>query len=147
MRNQVVKSAIIAEFMLALVVVVPTLEFQTTHSSGAKRKHPPRIESFTPAIRVIEHCPWAPLGTCSPFGKVIKLEVRASDPENDQLTYKYSVASGAIVGSGAAVDWNLTQSRPGVQTANVEVTDARGGKTSASTTIVICGSWIRLSAA
>lgn len=139
MRSDVVKTSIIAKLMLVLILVVPALAVQSRRRSRAKRNFPPIIESFAPSDKVFALCPFT---SCSASGNIIKLEVSASDPDHDNLTYKYSVGSGMIIGSGKSVDWDLTEARFGIQTAKVEVADQRGGKISATTTVdvVMCGS-------
>ena len=69
------------------------------------------------------------------------LEVQASDPDRDQLDYKYSPSAGVIADSGANVKWDLSQARLGFQTVKVEVADQRGGRTSsiAQVKIEVCG--------
>ena len=123
--------------MLALVLVVPVVGITTVQRARSKRNKPPAIQSFQGAATVIELCPFVPLGATSPYGQTIPLVVGASDPDNDNLTYKYSASAGSIVGNGAVVNWNLTRSPLGVHTAKVEVIDGRGGKTSAATTVKI----------
>lgn len=141
MTNEVVRTPIIAELILALVVVIPTLGVQSIQRVRSRRNHPPSIQSFTSSKKTVDLCPLFPSGPCSSSGTIITLEVRADDPDNDNLNYKYSVSAGTIAGSGPTVNWDLTKSRLGTQTASVEVIDLRGGKTSRTTTVdlVVCG--------
>jgi hypothetical protein len=50
----------------------------------------------------------------------------AVDPENDVLTYNYTVSGGRIVGQGANVSWDLTGAQPGTYTITAGVDDGCG---------------------
>ena len=115
--------------LFASVLSLPSLEFQTSRSSRSKRNRPPIIKSFDSSSWVVAICPFMPGGACAATGTRITLEVDASDPEDDQLTYQYTVSNGVIEGSGSIVNWDLNGAF-GPQTATVEVTDRRGGKSS-----------------
>jgi len=62
----------------------------------------------------------------------------AVDPENDVLTYNYTVSGGRIVGQGANVSWDLTGAQPGTYTITAGVDDGCGvcGKTQTTTITV-----------
>lgn len=141
MTSEVIKIPIKAELILALVLVVPVLGVQATQRVRSRRNHIPSIQAFTTSKDEIDVCPFVPSSVCSSSGTIVTLEVKASDPDSDNLTYKYSVSAGTIVGSGPTVDWDLTQSALGIQTANVEVADQRGGKVARTTKInlTLCG--------
>ena len=65
----------------------------------------------------------------------------ATDPENDVLTYNYTVSGGRIVGTGANVTWDLSGARPGSYTITAGVDDGCGicGQTQTQTvTIAEC---------
>lgn len=65
----------------------------------------------------------------------------AVDPENDVLTYNYTVSGGRIVGSGANVSWDLTGVQPGTYTITSAVDDGCGvcGTTQTKTvTVATC---------
>lgn len=57
---------------------------------------------------------------------IASVAVVASDPDNDPLTYSYTVTGGAITGSGAAVSWTAP-SAPGAHSVTVTVSDGKGG--------------------
>jgi hypothetical protein len=124
------------------MVAVSTIGIQAAQKSRSKRNHSPRVESFTSSKKTLDLCPLFPTGPCSSSGTIVALEVKATDSDNDILKYKYSVSAGGIVGSGSTVNWDLTESDLGTQTANVEVSDQRGGQVSAKTVVelVVCGS-------
>lgn len=126
--------------VLALVLALPTLPFQSTRRGRGARNRAPRIMSFTSTRTIFSFCPFSIVGPCSP-GKTVGLKVEASDPENDLISYKYSVSAGIVSGSGSEVSWDLTQSPLGIQTAMVEVADSRGRKSSSTLTVevIICG--------
>ena len=47
----------------------------------------------------------------------------ATDPDNDQLLYTWSVTGGRLSGEGRQVTWDLTGVANGTYTATVEVND------------------------
>ena len=61
------------------------------------------------------------------------------DPENDVLTYNYTVSGGRIVGTGANVSWDLSGLCPGTYTIVAGVDDGCGlcGKTQTKTVNVV----------
>ena len=72
--------------------------------------------------------------------KVNKISVQtvAVDPENDVLTYVYTVSGGKIVGQGANVVWDLTGVAPAEYTITAGVDDSCGvcGATKTKTIVV-----------
>jgi hypothetical protein len=50
----------------------------------------------------------------------------AADPENDKLTYDYTVSGGRITGTGANVKWDLSGVQPGTYTITAVVDDGSG---------------------
>ena len=56
----------------------------------------------------------------------VTVTTTAVDPENDVLTYNYTVSGGRIVGSGANVSWDLTGVAPGTYTITAGVDDSCG---------------------
>ena len=63
--------------------------------------------------------------TCSDDMEV-GVTTTAFDPENDVLTYNYTVSGGRIVGQGANVSWDLTGAQPGTYTITSGVDDGCG---------------------
>ena len=74
-------------------------------------------------------------GACSDSGKTISVTTHASDPENDVLTYNYTVSGGRVVGTGANVQWDLSSAQVGTYTITTGVDDGCGicGKTDTKT--------------
>jgi hypothetical protein len=70
--------------------------------------------------------------------KQIDVKAIAVDPENDILTYVYTVTGGRIIGTGATVKWDLTGVRSGTYTITAGVDDGCGlcGQTVTKTVIV-----------
>ena len=120
------------------------LSVPRSQSSGInlpQRNQHPVIQSFASSQADKNFCPFVDIPSC---GYTVNLEVTASDPNNDKLTYRYWVSFGEIIGTGAQVVWDLRKGKGpilGQQTARVEVTDGRGGKASSSVSINvrICG--------
>ena len=75
---------------------------------------------------------------CTVWNKEISVEMIASDPENDPLTYQYTVSGGKIVGQGAKVVWDLSGLAVGTYTITAAVDDGCGfcGMTKTKTIIV-----------
>jgi hypothetical protein len=79
-------------------------------------------------------------GTCND-ATTITVATTAVDPENDVLTYNYTVSGGRIVGTGANVSWDLTGLSPGTYTITAGVDDGCGlcGQTQTRTvTVATC---------
>lgn len=74
-------------------------------------------------------------GGCPDSNKTINVATSASDPENDVLTYNYTVSGGRIVGTGANVQWDLSSAQAGTYTITAGVDDGCGvcGKTETKT--------------
>jgi hypothetical protein len=80
-------------------------------------------------------------GTTCNDSSSISVATSASDPENDVLTYNYTVSGGRIVGTGANVSWDVGGLAPGTYTITAGVDDGCGlcGKTQTQTiTIAEC---------
>ena len=100
---------------------------------GPVYNKPPNVDSVTLSDTVI-NLPCA-AGTRSASGcsdnHSVSVSTKASDPENDVLTYNYTVSGGRVVGSGANVTWDLSGVGPGTYTVTTAVDDGCGvcGKT------------------
>lgn len=70
--------------------------------------------------------------------KEISVETVAYNPQNDVLTYNYTVTAGRIVGKGAKIVWDLTGVKPGTYTITAGVDDGCGvcGTTRTETVVV-----------
>jgi len=68
---------------------------------------------------------------------VVQLTANASDPENDVLTYTWTVTGGKISGEGRNVTWDLTGSQPGSYIATVQVSDGTNAAVPSSATVTI----------
>lgn len=69
----------------------------------------------------------------------VRVATIAADPENDVLTYNYTVSGGRIVGAGSKVLWDLNNVMPGTYTITAGVDDGCGvcGKTVTKTITVL----------
>lgn len=69
-----------------------------------------------------------------------KIEVftKVKNPNDDTLTYNYTVSSGRIIGAGEKVIWDLSNVKPGTYTITAAVDDGCGfcGKRQTKTVIV-----------
>ncbi len=70
--------------------------------------------------------------------QTVSVATTAVDPENDVLTYNYTVSGGRIVGTGANVSWDLSGAQPGTYTITAGVDDSCGvcGQTQTKTITV-----------
>ncbi|MDQ3179723.1 MAG: hypothetical protein M3Q33_04305 [Acidobacteriota bacterium] len=77
-------------------------------------------------------------GTTCSDSQSVSVTTTAVDPENDVLTYNYTVSGGRIVGQGANVTWDLSGATPGTYTITAGVDDGCGvcGKTQTQTITV-----------
>jgi hypothetical protein len=68
----------------------------------------------------------------------VSVTTRAVDPENDVLTYNYTVSGGRIIGTGAKVVWDFSGVAAGTYSITVGVDDGAGiiGRTITKTVIV-----------
>ncbi len=74
--------------------------------------------------------------------RTVNVTASASDPENDPLTYNYTVSGGRIVGTGSNVSWDLSGVGVGTYTITAGVDDGCGvcGDTKTATVEVAeCG--------
>jgi hypothetical protein len=71
-------------------------------------------------------------------GSTLSVSTTAVDPENDVLTYNYTVSGGRIVGQGANVTWDVGGLQPGTYTITAGVNDGCGvcGQTQTKTITV-----------
>src|ERR1043166_4819416 len=98
---------------------------------------PANVESVTLSdTNIVLPCP---PGTVSESqcndSRTVSVTTAAHDPENDVLTYSYTVSGGRIIGTGANVQWDLTTAQPGTYTITTGVDDGCGicGKTNTQT--------------
>lgn len=71
-------------------------------------------------------------------GDSITLNVSATDPEGDPLTYSWddgNAGAGDFVGTGSSVTWSAAA--PGTYVISVTVSDSNGNSDTASTTVVV----------
>lgn len=127
--------------MFALASATSYAGVQTVQRVRSPNNRAPTISSFTSSMTKIEFCPFFGRHSCSSETMVVMLQVKANDPDNDKLTYKYSATAGSILGTDEAANWDLDKVPIGIQTATVEVSDQRGGKASSivSIDVAVCG--------
>ncbi len=75
--------------------------------------------------------------TCTPSGSEVTLTADATDANNDQLLYTWSVTGGRLTGEGRSVTWDLSGVANGTYTATVEVNDGNMHTASGSTTVTV----------
>ncbi|MFN0141790.1 MAG: hypothetical protein ACKVQW_17080 [Pyrinomonadaceae bacterium] len=106
--------------------------------AGPIENKPPSVDSVTISDTMIMlPCPpgtRSESNSCND-NRTVDVATRASDPENDVLTYNYTVSGGRIVGQGANVQWDLSNAQPGTYTITTGVDDGCGvcGKTETKT--------------
>lgn len=105
---------------------------------GDVENKPPSVDSVTISDTVITlPCPPGKKSASNSCNddRTVSVSTKASDPENDVLTYNYTVSGGRIVGQGANVQWDLSNAQPGTYTITTGVDDGCGvcGKTDTKT--------------
>jgi hypothetical protein len=114
---------------------------------GPKVNQPANVDALNLSGTVITiPCPPGQhaTGAC-PDNATITVSTVAHDPENDVLTYNYTVSGGRIVGTGANVSWDLGGVQPGTYTITSGVDDGCGvcGATKTQTvTVANCSSCV-----
>src|SRR5690349_5524720 len=100
---------------------------------------PPVISAVTTSISAITRpCPPGTNSTtCTPSGNEVTLTANATDVDNDQLLYTWSVTGGKLTGEGRSVTWDLSGVANGTYTATVEVNDGNGHTVSSSATVTV----------
>ncbi|MEO8072247.1 MAG: PDZ domain-containing protein [Acidobacteriota bacterium] len=124
-------------------IVKPLLPFGFVVSPGrtSRRQHYNGFANVTNLIlnqtEITANCP-ANSTFCANSKQVITVSTEAVDPENDVLTYSYTVTAGKIVGQGASVVWDLSGVTPGTYTVTAGVADGCGicGETKTQTVTV-----------
>jgi hypothetical protein len=99
----------------------------------------PSVASVTPSMTsVLRPCPPGTSSTtCTPTASEVTLVANATDPDNDQLLYTWSVTGGRLSGEGRQVTWDLTGVANGTYTATVEVNDGNQHTANGSTTVTV----------
>lgn len=72
-----------------------------------------------------------------PSGSEVTLAASATDPENAELLFTWSVTGGVMRGEGHRVTWDLSGLPVGTYTATVEVNDRRQHTSIASTSVTV----------
>jgi Bacterial Ig domain len=100
---------------------------------------PPTVTGVTTSMAsVLRPCPEGTSSTtCTATGSEVTLVANATDPENDQLLYTWSVTGGRLTGEGRQVTWDLTGVQNGTYTATVEVNDGNMHKATGSATVTV----------
>jgi K319L-like, PKD domain len=99
----------------------------------------PVVNAVTPSISsILRPCPpGMKSDQCTPTGDSVTLTADASDPDNDQLLYTWSVSGGRLSGEGRQVNWDLSGVADGSYTATVEVNDGNQHTASGSATVTV----------
>jgi hypothetical protein len=71
-------------------------------------------------------------------GKVWTYQIKASDPDGDEITYALKTApSGMTIDASGLIKWNVPQDSKGKAPVTVSVSDNHGGETTASFSVEI----------
>jgi hypothetical protein len=99
-----------------------------TPRQGPIVNKPANVESVTLGSSTVTL--GCPPGQESPSGcrdnNTVSVSTVARDPENDVLTYNYTVSGGRVVGTGANVSWDLSGVQEGTYTITAGVDDGCG---------------------
>ena len=88
-----------------------------------------------PNVPPVASCSAANTSVYAESGDLVNVRVRASDPDNDPLTYSWTTSGGTVEGSGPEVRWNSSRTTPRTYTVKVRVDDGRGGTADCSVDI------------
>jgi hypothetical protein len=80
----------------------------------------PPMVSISSSTSVITFCPTSNV-VCSPSDREVSLSAYATDPENSELLFTWTVTAGRLTGEGRNVTWNLNGVPEGTYTATVEM--------------------------
>ena len=99
----------------------------------------PTVRAVTPSMTaVLRPCPpGESSATCTPTSSEVTLVADATDPDNDQLLYTWSVSGGRLSGEGRQVTWDLTGVADGSYTATVEVNDGNQHTANGTATVTV----------
>jgi hypothetical protein len=92
-------------------------------------------------VAVVKRPNSPPVISCAPernpiiSGERVAIISKASDPDNDPLTYSYSATAGQISGTDASAQFDSTGLAAGSYTVTCTADDGQGGRTSATTTV------------
>jgi hypothetical protein len=119
--------------------------FQFWAGRRNRREPPPKpneapvISAVTASITsILRPCPPPTTSaTCSGTGSEVTLTANATDVDNDQLLYTWSVTGGRLSGEGRSVTWDLSGVPNGSYTASVEVDDGNQHKVTSSATVTV----------
>jgi hypothetical protein len=99
---------------------------------------PPSVTASTSISSIVRPCPPGTSSpNCSPTDNTVTLVANATDPDNDQLLYTWSVTGGRLSGEGRQVTWDLTGVADGTYTATVEVNDGNQHTANGSATVTV----------
>ncbi len=92
------------------------------------REYPASISSLTlSANEITIGCNQASIcKSCFENDEKISVITTVENPQNDVLTYNYTVSAGKIVGQGSQVVWDLTGVEKGTHTITVKIDDGCG---------------------
>jgi hypothetical protein len=124
-----------------LCVLLIALVAQQGVSKGLSRK--PSVELQASTTKITYPCPPGFISMSRSCPSTADLHVGLTSIPRDfskQPAYVYTVAAGRVVGEGNKVIWDLSDVRPGIYTATVEVHDNKKHRALASVivTITIC---------
>lgn len=104
-----------------------------------RMNQPPIVTSVSTSISTITRACPPEQGTSStcPSTNEVTLTALASDPDNDQLLYTWSVTGGRLSGEGREVKWDLTGVANGTYNATVEVNDGNQHTANGSATVTV----------
>src|ERR1700730_2050541 len=92
-------------------------------------------------VAVVKRPNSPPTISCAPernpiiSGERVAIISKASDPDNDPLTYSYATTGGQISGDGPTAQFDSTGLAAGSYTVTCTADDGQGGRTSATTTV------------
>jgi hypothetical protein len=120
---------------LLLIVILLIGGLALSHAQGKKSKgrqnHPPVISVFSLSVNTVIRCDHlTPPSYPGCTEEEVKLNIVATDPDNDHLSYRYELSGGSIIKKENATFWTLKNVPMGSYSATVFVTDGRSREVS-----------------
>jgi len=118
-------------------------QFWVGHRNARTPPKPPNVAPVVTGVTtsmssVLRPCPPGTNSTeCTPTASEVQLTANATDVDNDQLLYTWSVTGGKLSGEGKQVTWDLTGVANGTYTASVEVNDGNQHTATGSATVTV----------
>lgn len=125
--------------LLSVAVCAQTLPSKKRGRRTSKNL-PPVVNLRLDVNTVALACPWdhySMSGCNQSADHGVLINTDANDSDGDQLSYRYVVTGGSVIGDGSRVRWDLKKAAPGDYKIRVFVDDRHGHKRSAFASVKV----------